>query len=89
MLRHRFLVPEVSSYLGHADPAITMRVYAHPLDGTSGMAADGMDEALGQLSEALGAVLTGTAGASDGLLGCRYSLAQSSHDSLGIHRPRS
>jgi integrase len=37
----------VSRYLGHADPGVTMRVYAHMIDGTSGMAAQGMDAALG------------------------------------------
>lgn len=38
-------VPVVSRYLGHADPSVTMRVYAHMIDGTSGMAASGMDDA--------------------------------------------
>jgi integrase len=36
----------VSRYLGHANPGITMKVYAHVIDGTSGMAAHGIDEAL-------------------------------------------
>ena len=40
-------IPVVSRYLGHANPSITMRVYAHMIDGTSGMAASGMDAALG------------------------------------------
>jgi integrase len=40
-------LPIVSHYLGHANPGITARVYAHLIDGTSGMAATGMDEALG------------------------------------------
>ncbi len=40
-------VPVVSRYLGHANPGITMKVYAHLIDGTSGMAAIGMDQALG------------------------------------------
>jgi integrase len=39
-------VPVVSKYVGHADPSITMNDYAHVVDGTSGMAAAGMDEAL-------------------------------------------
>jgi integrase len=37
----------VSRYLGHANPGITMKVYAYLIDGTSGKAATGMDEALG------------------------------------------
>jgi integrase len=47
LLDQNIPVPVVSSYLGHANPGITMRVYAHLIDGTSGMAASGMDEALG------------------------------------------
>lgn len=47
LLNQNVPVPVVSSYLGHANSSITMRVYAHMLDGT-GMAADGMDEALGE-----------------------------------------
>jgi integrase len=40
-------VPVVSRYLGHANPGITMRVYAHVLDGTSHIAASAMDDLLG------------------------------------------
>jgi integrase len=47
LLNQNVPVPIVSRYLGHANPGITMKVYAHLLDGTSGMAATGMDEALG------------------------------------------
>jgi integrase len=46
LLNQNVPVPVVSRYLGHADPSVTMRVYAHMIDGTSGMAAKGMDEAL-------------------------------------------
>jgi integrase len=47
LLNNNVPVPVVSKYLGHANPDITMKVYAHMIDGTSGMAARGMDEALG------------------------------------------
>jgi integrase len=47
LLNQNVPVPVVSRYLGHANPGITMKVYAHLIDGTSGIAADGMDEALG------------------------------------------
>ena len=40
-------VPVVSRYLGHANPGITMKVYAHVLDGTSHVAASAMDGLLG------------------------------------------
>lgn len=40
-------VPAVSSYLGHRDSSITLRVYAHMVDGMDGMAAQGIDEILG------------------------------------------
>lgn len=39
-------VPVVSNYLGHADPSITLRIYAHLIDGTSGIAAATMDNLL-------------------------------------------
>jgi integrase len=39
-------IPIVSKYLGHANPGVTMRIYAHALDGTSHLAAAAMDEAL-------------------------------------------
>jgi integrase len=47
MLNQNVPVPVVSKYLGHSNPGITMKIYAHQIDGTSGMAADGMDVALG------------------------------------------
>src|SRR5215204_1201811 len=47
LLNQNVPVPVVSKYLGHANPGVTMKVYAHMIDGTSGMAADGIDEALG------------------------------------------
>ena len=47
LLNQSVPVPVVSRYLGHANPGITMKVYAHIIDGTSGMAADGINEALG------------------------------------------
>ena len=47
MLNQNVPVPVVSKYLGHANPGITMKVYAHMIDGTSGLAASGLDEALG------------------------------------------
>jgi integrase len=47
LLNQNVPVPVVSRYLGHANPGVPMKVYAHMIDGTSGMAADGIDEALG------------------------------------------
>jgi integrase len=47
LLNQNVPVPVVSRYLGHANPSITMKVYALVLDGTSGMAARGMDDTLG------------------------------------------
>jgi integrase len=47
LLNQNVPVPVVSRYLGHANPGITMKVYAHVIDGASGMAAHGIDEALG------------------------------------------
>jgi integrase len=46
LLNQNVPIPVVSKYLGHASPNITMRVYAHVLAGTSGIAADGIDAAL-------------------------------------------
>jgi integrase len=46
LLNQNVPIPVVSKYLGHANPGITMKVYAHLIDGTSGMAASGIDEAL-------------------------------------------
>lgn len=39
-------IPVVSKYLGHSNPATTMRIYAHMIDGMGGLAAEGMDNAL-------------------------------------------
>jgi integrase len=47
LLNNNIPVPVVSRYLGHSNPGITMKVYAHMIDGTSGMAAHGMDDVLG------------------------------------------
>jgi len=47
LLNQKVAVPVVSKYLGHANPGITMKVYAHMIDGTSGIAANGIYEALG------------------------------------------
>ena len=46
LLNQSVPIPVVSRYLGHSNPAITMRVYAHMIDGMGGMAASGMDDAL-------------------------------------------
>jgi integrase len=40
-------IPVVSSLLGHRDPSITLRVYAHMIDGMDGLAAQAMDDLLG------------------------------------------
>jgi integrase len=40
-------VPVVSNYLGHADPSIALRVYAHMIDGMDKIAATVMDDVLG------------------------------------------
>jgi integrase len=47
LLNQNVPVPVVSRFLGHANPGVTMRVYAHMIDGTESMTADGMDAALG------------------------------------------
>ena len=40
-------VPVVSHYLGYANPScITMKIYAHLIDGPSGMAATAMGDLL-------------------------------------------
>ena len=46
LLNQSVPIPVVSRYLGHSDSQVTMRTYAHMIDGTSGMAAQGIDEAL-------------------------------------------
>jgi integrase len=47
LLQQGIPVPVVSAYAGHANPAITMKVYAHVIAGTSDMAAAGIDTLLG------------------------------------------
>lgn len=47
LLNQNVPIPVVSRYLGHANPAITMQIYAHVIDGMGDVAASGMDEALG------------------------------------------
>jgi integrase len=47
LLNQNVPIPVVSRYLGHANSGITMKVYAHVIDGTSGMAGKAIDEALG------------------------------------------
>jgi integrase len=47
LLSQNVPVPVVSKYLGHADPSITLRIYAHVINGMEDLAADGMNEALG------------------------------------------
>jgi len=46
LLNQSIPVPVVSRYLGHSNSQVTMRTYAHVIDGTSGMAAQVIDEAL-------------------------------------------
>lgn len=47
LLNQNIPIPIVSKYLGHSNSYVTMRTYTHMIDGMGGMAADGMDEALG------------------------------------------
>lgn len=47
LLNQNVPVPVVSKYLGHANPGITLAIYSHMIDGMGGLAADGMDDALG------------------------------------------
>ena len=47
MLNQNVPIPVVSRYLGHSTPRTTMTTYAHMIDGMGGMAAEGIDEALG------------------------------------------
>ncbi len=46
LLNQNVPVPVVSRYLGHANPGVTMKTYAHVIDGTSGMAGTAMDDAI-------------------------------------------
>ncbi len=47
LLSQKVPIPVVSKYLGHANPSITLRVYAHMIDDDDGLAGSAMDEALG------------------------------------------
>jgi integrase len=40
-------IPAVSSLLGHRDSSITLRVYAHMIDGMGSVTAQAMDDLLG------------------------------------------
>ena len=46
LLNEGVAITVTSRYLGHANPGITMKVYAHVLDGTSHVAAEAMNNAL-------------------------------------------
>ena len=50
LLSQNVPVPVVSNYLGHANSSITLRIYAHMIEGMDGMAATAMDDALGDHS---------------------------------------
>jgi len=39
-------IPVISKYCGHANPSITMSVYAHMLDSDDGLADSAIDEIL-------------------------------------------
>jgi integrase len=41
-------ITTIAARLGHADPAITLRIYAHQFDRDDSAAADAIDRALGQ-----------------------------------------
>lgn len=47
LLQQNIPVTAVSKFLGHSSPSTTLRVYGHMIDGMGGMAADGMNDALG------------------------------------------
>jgi integrase len=47
LLNEGVAITVTSRYLGHANPGITMKVYAHVLDGTSHVAAEAINNALG------------------------------------------
>lgn len=47
LLNQRVPLPVVSKYLRHSNPAITARLYSHIVYGSEGMAASGIDDALG------------------------------------------
>jgi integrase len=47
MVNQQIPLPIVSKYLRHSTPRITAEVYLHMIDGTGGMAATGLDAAIG------------------------------------------
>ena len=47
LLSHGVPVPAVSGLLGHRDSSITLRVYVHIIDGMDAIAAQAMDDLLG------------------------------------------
>jgi len=47
LLNQKIAVPIVSKHLGHSNSQVAMRTYTHTIDGTNGLAAQGIDEALG------------------------------------------
>lgn len=46
MLQRHVPITEVSAYLGHANPTITLKLYAHAMPGSGALAAASMDQAL-------------------------------------------
>jgi integrase len=52
LLSQNVPVPVVSNYLGHANSSITLRVYAHMIEGMDGMTATAMNYVLGDHSGA-------------------------------------
>ena len=46
MLQRHVPITEVSVYLGHANPTITLKLYAHAMPGSGALAAASMDQAL-------------------------------------------
>jgi len=52
LLSQNVPVPVVSNHPGHANSSITLRVYAHMIEGMDGMAATAMDDVLGDHSGA-------------------------------------
>lgn len=46
MLQRRVPITEVAVYLGHANPTITLKLYAHAMPGSGVLAAASMDQAL-------------------------------------------
>jgi integrase len=46
LLSQKVPIPAVSKYLGHSNSSITLRVYAHMIDGDDGLAGSAMDSML-------------------------------------------